>query len=565
MPFDCAGLSQRFSTACLCWAVCCLSTTAVFAETLPNAGQLQQSLQSELELRTPPQSPLSSMPTAQPKTVRSGGATVIVTKFKWIGNSLYADPVLNRLTASAIGQPMDFAQLEEVAMAVANHYRAAGYVVQTKLPTQDIANGVVTIEVIEAKFGKVLMDRTTAKRVDAARIQATIEAFQPAGAYLNANNIDRAMAVLSDLAGIRVQGQLLPSAETGQTDFLVSMQDLPAVAIDTTADNAGARSTGQERISLALTLNSPLRLGDQLMAHAMTSKGSDYLRAAYRWPLGHAGWTMGINGSRMNYSSNLTTESAGVVSQLHLTGRADVVGLETMYPLARRNRYKLDAVIAWDVKKYTNQRDAQVDSMYETRSLNAGFQGQFLDAYAGGGFSTWQVTGTGGELTKKQGSLNEGRYYKLKYNFTRTQEMAPRWSWYAALNGQASKTPLDASEKFYLGGMNGVRAYPSSEGGGSVGQLLNLEMRYRLGSNSTLFAFYDQGQVVVDPASTAALNRWGLKGYGLGYGFVSAKGINLKAMVARRLGSNPNPTSTGQDQDGSLVLNRFWLSASVPF
>jgi hemolysin activation/secretion protein len=545
--------------------VCCLSTTAVFAETLPNAGQLQQSLQSELELRTPPQSPLSSMPTAQPKTVRSGGATVIVTKFKWIGNSLYADPVLNRLTASAIGQPMDFAQLEEVAMAVANHYRAAGYVVQTKLPTQDIANGVVTIEVIEAKFGKVLMDRTTAKRVDAARIQATIEAFQPAGAYLNANNIDRAMAVLSDLAGIRVQGQLLPSAETGQTDFLVSMQDLPAVAIDTTADNAGARSTGQERISLALTLNSPLRLGDQLMAHAMTSKGSDYLRAAYRWPLGHAGWTMGINGSRMNYSSNLTTESAGVVSQLHLTGRADVVGLETMYPLARRNRYKLDAVIAWDVKKYTNQRDAQVDSMYETRSLNAGFQGQFLDAYAGGGFSTWQVTGTGGELTKKQGSLNEGRYYKLKYNFTRTQEMAPRWSWYAALNGQASKTPLDASEKFYLGGMNGVRAYPSSEGGGSVGQLLNLEMRYRLGSNSTLFAFYDQGQVVVDPASTAALNRWGLKGYGLGYGFVSAKGINLKAMVARRLGSNPNPTSTGQDQDGSLVLNRFWLSASVPF
>jgi hemolysin activation/secretion protein len=133
------------------------------------------------------------------------------------------------------------------------------------------------------------------------------------------------------------------------------------------------------------------------------------------------------------------------------------------------------------------------------------------------------------------------------------------------LNGQASKTPLDASEKFYLGGMNGVRAYPSSEGGGSVGQLLNLEMRYRLGSNSTLFAFYDQGQVVVDPASTAALNRWGLKGYGLGYGFVSAKGINLKAMVAQRLGSNPNPTTTGQDQDGSLVLNRFWLSASVPF
>ena len=113
--------------------------------------------------------------------------------------------------------------------------------------------------------------------------------------------------------------------------------------------------------------------------------------------------------------------------------------------------------------------------------------------------------------------------------------------------------------------MTGVRAYPSSEGGGSSGQLLNLELRHRFSNHSSWFAFYDHGQVEVNPNSTDALNNYALKGYGLGYGFVSPQGLNLKAMVARRLGSNPNPTASGQDQDGSLVVNRFWLSASLKF
>jgi hemolysin activation/secretion protein len=549
----------------MCCALCCAGVTAALADTLPSAGHLQQVIQTERAQRIPAQAPISSMPLAQTPAMSKGGATVTVSKFNWVGNTLLSDPELNRLTASFLGRPMDFAQLEAVAMAVANHYRSTGYVVQTKLPPQDIANGVVTIEITEAKFGKVLMDSNSSKRVDAARIRETIYAFQPTGGKLNANNIDRALAVLSDLAGIRVQGQFLPSAETGQTDFMVSTQDLPAWTIDTAADNAGARSTGAERATLGLTVNSPLRMGDQLTAHAMVSKGSDYLRAAYRWPLGHAGWTMGINGSRLNYRSTLSTESAGVVTQLHLTGRADAVGLESSYPLASRKRYKLQAVLGWDFKQYENQRDAQVDSSYDTRALNAGLQGQLTDLFAGGGFSTWQMMGTSGVLKALQGNLNEGSYRKLKYSFTRTQELTPRWSLHAALNGQASKTNLDASEKFYLGGMNGVRAYPSSEAGGSVGQLFNLEWRHRFINNSTWFVFYDHGQVMLDPSSTAALNKFALKGYGLGYGHVSAKGINLKAMVARRLGHNPNPTATGQDQDGSLVLNRFWLSASLPF
>jgi hypothetical protein len=35
--------------------------------------------------------------------------------------------------------------------------------------------------------------------------------------------------------------------------------------------------------------------------------------------------------------------------------------------------------------------------------------------------------------------------------------------------------------------------------------------------------------------------------------------------MAHRIGSNPNPTSAGDDQDGSHITNRVWVQASMPF
>ena len=279
MPLYLAGRQTQFSTAVLCWAVSCLCGTMAWADSLPNAGQLQQSMPTDRSASQPLKLP-NSMPPAMPKTKTSGGDRFKVSKFKWVGNSVYTDAVLNGLAAQLVGQSVDLAQLEAVAMLIANHYRAAGYVVQTKLPTQDIVNGVVTIEINEAIFGRVVMDGPSSKRVHAQRIEETILAFQPRGAKLNAHNIDRALAVLSDLAGIQVQGQLVAGTQMGRTDFLVTTQDLPATSIDTTVDNAGARSTGAERVVLNLTVNSPLKMGDQLSANAMASA---WPRAAKHW------------------------------------------------------------------------------------------------------------------------------------------------------------------------------------------------------------------------------------------------------------------------------------------
>jgi hemolysin activation/secretion protein len=114
-----------------------------------------------------------------------------------------------------------------------------------------------------------------------------------------------------------------------------------------------------------------------------------------------------------------------------------------------------------------------------------------------------------------------------------------------------------------------LRAYPSSEGGGSEGEMLNLELQWRLAQGFTLSGLYDYGSVLVNKnnsfAGAAALNRFSMRGAGLSLAWANSQGASARMAWARRLGSNPNPTAAGNDQDGTLIRNRIWLEAGHAF
>jgi hemolysin activation/secretion protein len=120
-----------------------------------------------------------------------------------------------------------------------------------------------------------------------------------------------------------------------------------------------------------------------------------------------------------------------------------------------------------------------------------------------------------------------------------------------------------------LGGMNGVRAYPTGEGSGSDAQLIQLELRHQLENGISMATFFDWGQVWLqhDPNFPGGPqhNQNTYKGYGASLGYTFSDGVNFKATWARKSGQNPNPTQTGTDQDGTRDRNRFWLQLTVPF
>jgi hemolysin activation/secretion protein len=534
---------------------------AASAQTVPDAGSILQRIEKDRQTPLPAQSaPQFSPP---PALTAIQGSTVEVKAFKFAGNTLLTAAQLEPVLAGYLNRPLDFTTLKNAAVEVAAAFREAGWIVRVYLPQQDIKDGVVTIQIVEAVFGAVHFEGS-ATHVSQSQVQSLVEKAQHIGSALNSAALDRALLLIDDLPGITANGRLTEGQNQAETDLTLVVTDSPRLAGYVGTDNTGSRSTGESRLTANLAISSPADRGDQGTADLIHTEGSDYIRAAYTIPVGNDGWRVGLNASHLSYE---------VLTLGQTNGTSTTTGLEARYPLLRSRLRNVFLQTTYDAKTFDNRSAGVVATQYKTQALSVAVSGNLFDRWQGGGANSASLTLVSGKVNLA-GSPNEaadtastqtsGNFHKWRYALSREQVVTESTSLYAALSGQIAGKNLDSSEKFYLGGANGVRAYPSSEGGGSEGQMLNLEARVRLPSNLTLTGFYDIGSVTVNKnnaiTGAAALNSFSLNGVGVSLGWTSSFGLSIKATLARRLGDNPNAFS-GNDQDGSLVQNRFWLQA----
>jgi hemolysin activation/secretion protein len=542
------------------------------AQSLPNAGSIQQQIEREqqinknqLELNKAKPKPLTELPPQ--------GPTVVVRKFKFVGNTKLTEEELNQAVAGFLNRPLDFARLQAAASAVMEAYRKKGWLVNAVLPPQDIDQGEITIQITEASFGAAQIRGELSTRVSTERILGIFEYQQPAGTPLNLDALDRALLLADDLPGVTVSGSLAEGALEGQTNLVLQLADEPQFTASVTSDNTGSVSTGANRVLANLTANSPSGMGDAMTLNILATGGTRYVRTGYSLPLGFDGWRLSANLSRLEYE--LTTAE---YQALNAKGSSNAWGLELSYPIVRGRGFNLNSTWGVDLKSYFNQSGGAVVSSYSSEAMSLGLSGTAFDELGGGGANSFSLSMSGGTLNltgspTQSGDASttqtEGGFRKLRYSLSRQQQLSANWSLYGTLSGQWSDKNLDSSEMFYLGGNTGVRAYPSNEGGGAWGQLASLELRSQLGNGYTFTAFYDWGQVTINPnndyTGASALNTFALRGGGLALGWQNTTGLSLKAVVSQRVGANPNPTTAGLDQDGTLQINRFWLTASLAF
>ena len=542
------------------------------AQVPPDAGALRQQIERNLQ-PTLPRKSTQDVQAAPPPLEKLGAETVTVTQFRIAGNHLVDDATLQLVLAPFKNRPLGFQELQRAALAVSQAYRQAGWIARSYLPRQEIDGGVVTIQVVEASFGGTRVGGSEPSRVSMERIRATIEAAQPTGASLNADALDRAILLVDDLPGVSASGNLAAGDRDSETVVVLKLEDEPWVAGAVGIDNAGARSTGATEISADLLAASPFKLGDSVSLNALHAAGSDYSRLAFSLPVGHTGLRAGISTSLLDY--RLVTHD---FAALDAHGNSSTGGADLSYPLLRSRFKNLFVTLNYDDKHYDNLANGTHTSKYSVDAWTAGLSGNVYDDLGGGGATNASLSieqgrvnlaGSPSQATDAATVRSAGSFDKLRYGLSRQQALTDSVALFGALSGQHASKNLDSSEKFYLGGASGVRAYPASEAGGSDGQMLNLELRGRLPANFSAVGFFDWGHVTVnhdnDFTGAATVNSYSLKGAGVSVGWISSQSANVRMTLARRLGSNPNPNANGSDQDGTLKKNRLWLTATLPF
>jgi hemolysin activation/secretion protein len=131
----------------------------------------------------------------------------------------------------------------------------------------------------------------------------------------------------------------------------------------------------------------------------------------------------------------------------------------------------------------------------------------------------------------------------LNFGANRLQHLTAATSILLAVSGQMANKNLDSSEKFLLGGSDGVRAFPQGEGIGDTGYLCKFELHHDFIHGLQGIAFYDDGSVSINKTpfvSPTISNKRDLAGAGVGLNAAVA-GFELRSTVAWRThGGDPD-------------------------
>lgn len=532
---------------------------SVLAQQLPNAGaQMQQIPPTPMPQKAPPKVEIKP---GSPLTIaESEGVRIIVNRLRVSGAQIYAEADLLAQTGFLPGRELSLSDLRAMAASIADHYHRNGYfVAQAYLPAQDIQDGVVTIAVIEGRYGQVTLKNQT--NVSSELVNSLLAGLD-SGDPITSAPLENRLLLLSDLPGVQVKSTLLPGASAGSSNLIVELTPGQRVSGSIDADNAGNRYTGANRMGATVNWNEPIGHGDVATLRALTSgAGLNYLRGSYQMQFGKA--KAGLAYSALRYALGQEFESLGA------HGTAQVASVYGSYPVIRSRHNNLNVGLAFDAKEFQDKVDSSASvTDKRARVLMASLNG---DHSGGGGFSAYSLTWTAGSIDLQTPAVqaidaltahSNGNFNKLGFSAMRLQSVSDTVSLYAALNGQIASKNLDVSEKMELGGMYAVRAYPEGEAYADQGVVLNLEARMLLPKFSQsmpgqlqLIGFIDAGGVTVNKEPwSGGPNRRTLSGAGVGLNWSDTNNFMVRAYYAFKLGDEV--ALSAPDRSG-----RFWIQA----
>lgn len=532
---------------------------------VPNAGTILQQAQPT----TPPapaptnsglsieQTPAATLPPSVP---------FLVSHIEITGNTRIGTATLHALVASAEGQRMTLPELTALTARITDYYHAHGYpLARAIVPAQTLRDGVVRIEILEARYSQVSLDNHS--RVNSRLLESTLSDLK-SGSVVTESSLDRSLLLLSDIPGLTTTATLKPGAEVGTSDLQVNAQSSQRIAGSVTVDDSGDRYNGRARIGASVSVLNPLHQGDVLGLNALSSgSGMNYGRVSYDALVDGEGTRVGAGYSGLHY------RLSGRLSDLDARGDAQDATVYVRQPIVRGRNANLYGQAQYDHLQLNDDIGASdIETRRHLNNLAAGLSGDWRDSWLTGGLNTWAATWTHGrvsfdntaaESADAAGVHTQGEFSKWNLSLGRLQRLGALDALYVAVSGQWASRNLDPSQQLVLGGPLSVRAYDVSAISGDTGWELTTEVRHTFPQawhgQWQAIAFVDDAHLTIDKNVFApGPNSVSLNGAGVGLNWAGPDRWTAGLTLAAPIGSRPGLL-------GSTNSVRAWAQVNKAF
>jgi hemolysin activation/secretion protein len=427
-----------------------------------------------------------------------------IARFEVRGNTLLPASDVERAVAPFAGANRDFGDVQRALEALEEVYHARGYkVVSVQLPEQELDGGVVRLEVVQTKLGKVIVSGNRAFSDE--NIRRSLPTLQP-GQTPNLALVSANLKLANENPAKQVTLSLAGGDADDTVDAKIDVVDETPWKVMFNVDNSGTDATGKTHAGVVLQ-HANLSGHDDVgsLQYTTTVEHPNQVAvwgAGYHIPLYTLGDSVDLFGSYSNVDSG--TVNAGLVN-LAVSGKGAVYGARYNQLLARRGEYASRIVYGLDYKAFKNSvmffgQDFGND--ITVRPVSVGYMGSLPLTEGQADFSVSAVhniaggpKGSAEDFTRNRVGAKAG-WNALRFAGALSSGLGHDWQSRVLLNGQYTADALVPGEQFGAGGSSSVRGFGERELATDTGVLLNLELYTpdlcrKAGWQCRLLGFYD--------------------------------------------------------------------------
>ncbi len=521
-------------------------TAAAFALLLASGAQLAQA--------QAPAAPAPAAPVAEPR--------FNIDRFTVRGATLITPEELRLILAPFIGKNKDFGDVQKALEALERSYTSKGYsAVQVILPEQQIDDGEVEFDIVEAKVGKVVVEGN--KYFDEANIRASLPLLEP-GRAPNIFHLSDNLRVANENPAKQTTVLLRSGAEEGQVDAVARVADERPNKLSVTLDNTGTEQTGVFRLGIGYQNANMFNRDHVLSAQYVTAPNDDdRTNRLGLYPSKHvliAGMQYRIplyrQGDTLEFSAGYSNVNSGVVANLFtISGSGTIFGarynhnLQRIGDLEHKLSYSLDwrgyrnAVRQLDVAGFGLVPDVTVHpvtltyaGVYRKSESESNFFISVSQNLPGGNDAgTGAFQGDAHAVPARPPARADAnpRFFVTRWGFNHNRALPRDWQFRWGMSGQLTRDMLVSGEQFGIGGADSVRGFLEREIINDNGYRGTLELYSPdfggsvpvSGARTRALVFYDWGGV--KRIRPAALEMYGQHVSSAGIGLRFSRGSNF--------------------------------------
>jgi hemolysin activation/secretion protein len=422
--------------------------------------------------------------------------------------------------------------VEQARAALEKTYHDKGFqTVSVVVPQQDPRRGIIRLEVVEGKVGRL--------RVNNARwfLPSGIKRDAPSlaeGNVPNMKQVEKEIIGLNRLSDRRVTPVLRQGVEPGTVDIDLNVEDKLPLHGSLELNNRYSANTTPLRLNGSLSYGNLFQLGHTLgLSGQIAPENTDDALVYSGYYLARVTDGLSLMAQATRQDSNVSTLGGGAVA-----GRGDIAGLRALFDLPTTARFYQNVTLGIDWKDLEEDiviGNDVIAAPIEYYPLSANYSATWMGDQ---GFTAlnaslnFSLRGAGSDeedYANKRFNA-DGSYIYLRTDLAHTRDLDDGWQVFGKIQGQLSSQALVNTEQFAGGGLDTARGYLEATVLGDNGLFGTVELLgpSLIGSSAKspatgakadewrFYAFTDAGLVKLYDALPGQDSTYSLASFGIG-------------------------------------------------